>query len=198
LATGTLIVGLAAAAGPTRSAPLMIPETPYKYTVLDQDVATALQEFGSNLNVKVNVSQEVRGRIQGRLPELPARVFLDHIASLFNLQWYYDGLVLYVTAAREAQSRLLVLAPISFDDFKISLRTFGIADERYIVKPAPNDGLVLVVGPPRFVTLAEQTLVGLVAEAQARPKRGAVRASSGDVLIFRGSQLTVVQNGRPK
>ncbi|WP_342724025.1 hypothetical protein AAFG07_33805 [Bradyrhizobium sp. B097] len=102
----------------TLGAPLTLPSTPYSYTVLDQDLATALQEFGHNRNIRVNVSTEVKGRIRGRLPELPPGEFLDRLINLYDLQWYHDGRVLYISDAHEAQSRLLILNPISFDAFK--------------------------------------------------------------------------------
>jgi len=184
----------------TLGAPLSLPSTPYSYTVLDQDLSAALQEFGSNLNVKVNVSTEVKGRIRGRMPDLPPREFLDRLTKLYNLQWYYDGLVLYVTAAKEAQSRLLVLAPISFDAFKSALNALNISDDRFVVKPAPGNGLVLASGPPRFIALAEQTLNGLVAEAQARPRTVNVEKPPREsvLMLFRGSSTMVIRDGRPE
>jgi type II secretory pathway component GspD/PulD (secretin) len=181
-------------------APLSLPLTPYSYTVLDQELSAALQEFGSNLNIKVNVSSEVKGRIRGRMPDLPPREFLDHLTKLYNLQWYYDGLVLYVTAAKEAQSRLLVLAPISFDAFKSALDTLNISDDRFVVKPAPGNGLVLISGPPRFIALAEQILSGLVAEAQARPRTVNIEKPPQEtvLMLFRGSSTMVIRDGRPE
>ncbi|WID99976.1 type III secretion protein (plasmid) [Bosea vestrisii] len=166
--------------------------------VLDQELSSALQEFGSNLNLKVNVSSEVKGRIRGRMPELQPREFLDHLAKLYNLQWYFDGIVLYVTTAKESQSRLLVLAPISFDTFKGTLDALSISDDRFVVRPAPGNGLVLTSGPPRFVALAEQTLNGLVAEAQARPRAIEVQRPPQDsvLTLFRGASTTVLRNGR--
>ncbi|NOJ43844.1 secretin N-terminal domain-containing protein [Bradyrhizobium australiense] len=181
------------------AAPLSLPSAPYSYTVLDQDLSAALLEFGNNLNIRVNVSAEVKGRIRGRMPDLPPREFLDRLTNLYNLQWYYDGLVLYVSAANEAQSRLLVLKPISFDAFKAALDALNISDERYLVRPAPGDGLVLVSGPPRFIALLEQTLNGLVAEAQTRPHAAVEKRPRESVLkLFRGSSTTVVRDGRPE
>lgn len=181
-----------------QSAPLSLPDTPYNYTVLDQELSNALQEFGSNLNLKVNVSSEVKGRIRGRMPELRPREFLDHLAKLYNLQWYFDGLVLYVTAAKEAQSRLLVLAPISFETFRDTLEALNISDDRFVVRPAPGNGLVLTSGPPRFIALAEQILNGLVAEAQARPRPIDVQRPPQDtvLMLFRGTSASIVRNGR--
>ncbi|MGY3610648.1 MULTISPECIES: secretin N-terminal domain-containing protein [unclassified Bradyrhizobium] len=180
-------------------APLSLPSAPYSYTVLDQDLPAALLEFGNNLNIRVNVSTEVKGRIRGRMPDLPPREFLDRLTNLYNLQWYYDGIVLYVSAANEAQSRLLVLKPISFDAFKAALDALNISDDRYLVRPAPGDGLVLVSGPPRFIALLDQTLNGLVAEAQARPHTAVEKQPRESVLkLFRGSSTTVVRDGRPE
>ncbi|WP_245471957.1 secretin N-terminal domain-containing protein [Bradyrhizobium nanningense] len=180
------------------AASLSLPSAPYSYTVLDQDLSAALQEFGNNLNIRVNVSADVRGRIRGRMPDLPPREFLDRLTALYNLQWYYDGLVLYISAAHEAQSRLIVLNPISFDVLKSALDALNISDERYIVKPAPGEGLILASGPPRFVALVDQTLKGLVAEAQAR--RGPVAAERPQhesvLMLFRGSSSTVFRDGR--
>ncbi|TJV92009.1 MAG: nodulation protein NolW, partial [Mesorhizobium sp.] len=78
-------------------------------------------------------------------------------------QWYYDGLVLYVSAAQESQTRMLLMTSIRFDAFKGALDKLDISDERYVVKPVPGNGLVFVSGPPRFVALVEQTFNGLVA-----------------------------------
>ncbi|MCA6116465.1 nodulation protein NolW [Bradyrhizobium sp. WSM 1738] len=186
----------------THAAQLKLPDTTYTYTVINQDLSAALQEFGSNLNIKVNVSQEVRSRIQGRLPDLPPLAFLNRLAALYNLEWYYDGQVLHVTSARESQSRLLVPGPVPFERLASTLAAFDVADERYAVRPAPNTQLVLVTGPPRFVALVEQTLNGLIAEEQARPKPAEARVGPPPspretfLTVFRGSQTTIFRNGR--
>lgn len=195
-AGGFICLGMVSALG----APLSLPSAPYSYTVLDQDLSAALQEFGNNLNIRVNVSTEVKGRIRGRMPDLPPREFLERLTNLYNLQWYYDGLVLYISAAHEAQSRLMVLSPISFDAFKTALDALNISDERYIVKPAPGDGLVLASGPPRFIALVDQTLKGLVAEAQARRNPAAAEGPPRDsvLMLFRGSSSVVIRDGRPE
>ena len=144
-----LLLLLPVALAPTgvAAARLELPETPYNYTIIDQDLAAALHEFGSNLNIKVNVSPEVRGRIQGRLPEMSPRAYLDRLSALYNFDWYYDGLVLHITSAREAQSRLLVLSPLSFDHLRHALDVLGVSDSRYVARPAPGNGLALVAGP---------------------------------------------------
>ncbi|MDX8461287.1 nodulation protein NolW [Mesorhizobium sp. VK23B] len=182
----------------TLAAPLSLPSTPYRYTVLDQDLSAALREFGNNLNVDVDVSSEVKGRIRGRMPSMSPRAFLDRLTDLYDLQWYYDGLVLHVTAAKEAQTRMLVLTSVRFEVFKAALDELGISDERYVVRPAPGKGLVMVSGPPRFIVLVEQTYNGLVAEAQARPHDTGTPPKETELMLFRGSSTVVVRDGRPE
>lgn len=182
----------------THGVPLSLSSTPYRYTVLDQDLSAALQEFGNNMNLRVNISAEVKGRIRGNMPDLPPREFLDRLANLYGLQWYYDGLVLYVSAAKEAQTRMLVLTSIRFDAFKGALDELEISDDRYLVRPAPGNGLVLVSGPPRFTALVEQTFNGLVAEAQAQPRALETPPRESVLTLFRGSSTMVVRNGLPE
>jgi hypothetical protein len=155
---------------PAPGAPLKLPDGVYNYTVIDQDIVAALQAFGSNLNLKINISPEVSGRIQGKWPEVSPRKFLDWLSGQGNFEWYFDGRVLHFSAVKEAQTRLFVLPPITLDQFQKALDALGVSDDRYRVESAPGNALVKVSGPPRFVALAEQTLNGLTAEARTRPK----------------------------
>ncbi|MGZ2403021.1 secretin N-terminal domain-containing protein [Rhizobium ruizarguesonis] len=177
-----------------QSASLSLPSAPYRYAVLDQELAAALQEFGNNLKIKISISGEVKGRIRGRMPDLPPGAFLDRLTDLYNLQWYFDGLELYVTSANEVQTRMLVLTPMHFDALKAALDELNISDERYVVRAAPGNALVMVCGPPRFVALVEQTFNGLL--AQARSEADVKKPPEESVLLlFRGSSTTVIRDG---
>ncbi|AGS25359.1 nodulation protein NolW [Rhizobium etli] len=198
ICTKFLFVGVFFSTGvhATLGAPLSLPSASYRYTVLDQDLSAALQEFGSNLNINVSISAEVKGRIRGRMPSLPPREFLDRLTGLYDLQWYYDGLVLYVSTAKEAQTRMLVLTSMPFEALKAALDELEISDERYVVRPAPGKGLVMVSGPPRFISLVEQTYNGLA--AQARPRAAETPSRETELLLFRGSSTVVVRDGQPQ
>jgi type III secretion protein C len=191
-----IVLALAALATGAEAAPLALPAAPYRYTVIDQDLTAALQEFGSNVGVRVNISPEVRGRVQGPFPELTARAFLDRLLSTYNLDAYYDGAVLHVTSSKEVESRLLVLGVVPYDRFNTTLKAFQIIDERHTVQRAPDVGVALASGPPRFVALVEQTLSSLTAEEQARPKREAAPKVESTISVFRGSQAQVLRNGQ--
>jgi len=205
LALCAILLGSSVASGSGGvAAPLTLPDTLYRYTVIDQDLAAALQEFGANLGLKVSISPEVKGRIQGRIPDGTPRAFLDRLAAIYNLEWYYDGGVLFITSAKENRTQLLVLNPIGFDAFASALDALRINDSRFPLRTTPGKNVAMVSGPPRFVALVEQTLAGLAAEKPECPKPSIQTAtpripSRGSVLtIYRGSGTTFIRDGRPE
>ena len=180
------IIAVLAAAG-AAAAPLDLPESPYRYTVIDQDLRSVLQEFGANLGVRMDISAPVQGRVHGRLPELSPRGFLDHLGAKFEFDWYFDGHVLHISAAEENQSRLVDLASVPFDELRQSLEALEIWDERFVVRPHAGAGLAAVSGPPRYLALIEETIAALSGSRVAPP------APSGTLTIYRGAQTSVLQ-----
>lgn len=203
LCAALLVSSVASGSGGV-AAPLTLPDIPYRYTVIDQDLAAALQEFGANLGLKVSISPEVKGRIQGRIPDGTPQAFLDRLAAIYNLEWYYDGGVLFITSAKENRTQLLVLNPIGFDAFASALDALRITDSRFPLRTTPGKNVAMVSGPPRFVALVEQTLAGLAAEKPDCPKPSLQTAtpripSRATVLtVYRGSGTTFIRDGRPE
>ena len=156
----TLCVALLAP-GASLAQDVLDSDEPYRYTVIDQSLRAALENFGSNLGVPVDIADGVEGRLSGDLPEAPPRAFLDRLARLYNFTYYYDGRVLNVTPSSANESRLLELDRVDFASLEATLEALGISDERFMVRPAQNGTVALVNGPPRYVALVEATLTAL-------------------------------------
>ena len=170
------------------------PSAPYTYVVVDQDLRTVLQEFGTNLGLRVAVSDAVQGRVRGRLPALPPRQFLDHLAQVYGLDWYYDGLVLSVSAASEATTRLLPLQGIALGELESGLRSADVLDPRFPIRPGPTPGLVQASGPPRYLDLVQRSLAAMVADRPppASPAK-AEPAPLTKIVIYRGASASAVE-----
>ena len=149
-------------------------DEPYDYLIVDQDLRGVLLAFGANLGIRIQLSDEINGQVHGDLPELPAGQFLESLGQRFGFDWYYDGDVLYVTEASEAQARMLVLGSVAFPDLESELASLGLLDDRYPLRHSSDSNLALVSGPPRYVALIEETLTALS------------RQASGEVVVFRG------------
>ncbi|MDG3398467.1 EscC/YscC/HrcC family type III secretion system outer membrane ring protein, partial [Vibrio parahaemolyticus] len=69
------------------------PEQPFRYYADNDSLKDLLNNFGANYRISVSVSDKVNDRVSGRFtPEDPAE-FLDYLAQVYNLMWYFDGAV---------------------------------------------------------------------------------------------------------
>ena len=148
-------------AGP---APAGIPpwtDQAYPYVVVDQDLVAVLTEFGQHMGTPVQISDDVHGRVIGRIPPLPPRAFLDRLAAQYGFNWYYDGATLAIAANSELVQRTIPLGKASFDALNADLDRLGISDSRYVLRHAEGSDLVMVAGPPRYAELVQQTVDSL-------------------------------------
>ncbi|WP_104027805.1 type III secretion system outer membrane ring subunit SctC [Vibrio jasicida] len=164
------------AALPLHASELNWPDQPFRYYADNDSLKELLNNFGANYRVSVSVSDKVNDRVSGRFtPEDPAE-FLDYLAQVYNLMWYFDGAVLHVYKATETRSRLLQLELLTARELRSTLISTGIWDSRYGWRAAENKGLVYLAGPPRYVDLVVQT-------AEALESRLVQKSNSTDELF---------------
>jgi type III secretion protein C len=144
------------------------PPGPYKYLVIDQDIKDVLTEFGRNIGVPVEVSDQVKGRLRGRLPVATANQFLNKLCESYGLVWYFDGATLHINAKTEVKTELIDIGRLPSKQLTTRLNALGIADPRFPVRTTPNGGVVSVSGPPSYIALVRQTLTAMARASSAR------------------------------
>lgn len=165
------------------------PHMTYDYVVVDQDLRAVLQQFGSNVGLRVVVSEAVQGRVRGRLPPLPPRQFLDHLSQAYGLDWFFDGAVLAVSASSETETRFLALQGLDARGLEDGLRAADLLEPRFAVRPGPGPETAMVSGPPRYVKLVQEAAGALA----GRPAAAQAPAGSVIVTVFRGASAAKVQ-----
>ena len=113
----------------------------------------ALESFGVAQGMSVVMSKQVTGTLSGDFKRLPPQEFLNRIATIHNMIWYYDGAALYVYGSGEIVSSLFDLRFMKADEVRAMLRELGLEDERYPIRTAQDGEMMLVAGPPRYVVL---------------------------------------------
>jgi type II secretory pathway component GspD/PulD (secretin) len=159
------------------------PAGPYKYMVIDQDVKGVLTEFGRNIGIPIDLSDQIKGRLRGRLGGAPAREFLDKLCESYGLVWYFDGAVLHVNARSEMRTELVSVGRLSPEEVSEKLAALGISDSRFPVRSTQDTRVVAVSGPPPFLSLVRQTLSRL---APPFPVREDSHGDEIRVRVFRG------------
>ena len=142
--------------GATNSIPWRVPN--YSLTARSMDVRQAFDTFGVAEGIPVVMSDAVRGAISGAFKDMPAQEFLDRLATVNNLTWYYDGAAIYVTGTGEMLSTLIDLRYMKAGEVRAMLGELGVEDARFPIKTASNDELIMVSGPPRYVTLVAEMI----------------------------------------
>ncbi|VEG97261.1 AscC protein [Aeromonas encheleia] len=144
---------------------------PYSYVAEGESLRDVLVNFGANYEVSVVVSDKVNDQVNGQFEHDEPLAFLQQLASLYNLVWYYDGNVLYVFKNSEVQSRLINLEQTGAAELKQALQRAGIWEPRFGWRPDADNRLVYVSGPPRYLELIEQTAVALEQQSQLRSEK---------------------------
>ncbi len=170
-----------------QAANLPLADRPYSYTVLDQDLRDTLRQFGANNNLRVNLTDQVQGRVRGRLGKLTPRAFLDRLASEYGFDWFYDGFTLYVSAVGESVNRMVPTNGATPSQMDASLQALGIADTRFTMRPLQSQNVVMVAGPPRFVELVQQAAAAFAPKDEQKPPvASAAGTGARSVVIYRG------------
>jgi len=173
-----IAAALAWFSAPLRAAEPRWPPGPYQYLVIDQDIREVLTEFGRHIDAPVDVSEEVNGRLRGRLPGATAKEFLNKLCESYGLVWYFDGTTLHVNANTEVKTVLIKMDGRSPDQLTVRLDALGIADPRFPVRGTPAGDIVSVSGPPSFVALVRQTLTAM-ASADLTPAVASTQVRTG-------------------
>lgn len=146
--------------GSETNAVTSIPWKAPRYSLVAQtmNIRQALESFGSAQGISVVMSKAVAGTFSGTFSNIPAAEFLDRISTSHNLIWYYDGAALYVYGSGEVATILLDLKYMKAGEVRSLIRDLGVEDSRFPIKTASNDELIMVSGPPRYVTLVAETI----------------------------------------
>ncbi|ARB28097.1 type III secretion protein [Pseudomonas tolaasii] len=158
---------------------------PYAYVLVDQDVRSALEEFGHNLDVPLVLSDKVRGKARSTIRAATAGEFLQTLCSTNGLTWYFDGNLLYLNASDEITTKLFKASALNLDQLQAYLNNLDVFGQQLSMRNGPEGDEVFVSGPPPYLALVQQHVDHL------QPVRVAAPVARGQgVRVFRGAQVS--------
>ncbi|WP_163834355.1 type III secretion system outer membrane ring subunit SctC [Spartinivicinus ruber] len=135
---------------------------PFSYVARGQSLGEILTSFASSYSIPVVISDAVNDTVNGELKQETPVAFLDYLAKVYNLTWYFDGHILYIYKTNETKSKLIKLTSfLNANQLKHYLNKLGIWDRRFNWRVIPSKDLVYVAGPPRYVELVSETVAAL-------------------------------------
>ncbi|KHK49856.1 ATP-dependent helicase HrpA [Ralstonia sp. A12] len=191
-----VVVAVLSLAGSAAAAVIPWQSQRFEYAADRKDVKDVLRDLGASQHVMTWISPQVEGSVTGNFNEAPQK-FLDRMAATFGFAWYYDGAVLRVTGANEAQSATIALQRASTAQVKRALTRLGVTDPRFPVLYDEETGSVVVSGPPRLVELV-QDIARLIDRGREDANRTVVRTfplryawATDHTMVVDGQSVTI-------
>lgn len=158
------------------------PEGTLKYVVLNQNLKDVFQRFASHLNVPVSLNKRVsHHEVDGRIPAMHAREFLEWLCKRHSLIWYFDGTVLNIEPTSDYRQRALASHGLSETAVLERLELLDAADSRFTVRSAKDKSRLIVDGPSSFAVQVHRVVSQLAIElAEAQPAKTKDRLSVGE------------------
>ncbi len=129
----------------------------YAYSADNTPLSVILQDFASSHGVDANVTGLPDTFVTARLRSDNAEAFLNRLALEYHFQWFVYNNTLYVSPQSEQTSRRLKISPDAAPDIKQALQGVGLLEPRFGWGELPDEGVVLVTGPPKYVDLIAES-----------------------------------------
>jgi type III secretion protein C len=132
----------------------------FSYMTRGQSLRDFLRHFGSSQGLTVVVDPAVEGSVVGNYNVMPQNM-MEMLSVQHGLIWYYDGNILYVYQAGQAQSQTIRLNYGTVAQFRQTLVRLNVPDKRYPIKYDAETNTALVSGPKRYVDLINEVAQSL-------------------------------------
>ncbi|MCT2386024.1 type III secretion system outer membrane ring subunit SctC [Erwinia pyrifoliae] len=131
-------------------------EQSYAYSADRTPLSTVLQDFADGHSVDLQLGNVEDAEVTAKIRADNASAFLDRLALEHHFQWFVYNNTLYVSPQDEQSSERLEISPDAAPDIKQALSGIGLLDPRFGWGELPDDGVVLVTGPPQYLELVKR------------------------------------------
>lgn len=169
--------------------------TAYAYDARQTDLATALKDFAKEFGIGLDMAP-IQGTLDGRIRAQNPQEFLDRLGQEHHFQWFVYNETLYISPTSEQTSARIEVSPEAVDDLQQALSDVGLLDKRFGWGALPDEGVVLVRGPAKYVDFVRNYSKKVEAPEKAEKQDIVVLplkyANAADRTIrYRDQQLTV-------
>lgn len=125
----------------------------YAYSADNTPLGVILEDFADSFGVTLYESPLPDANVTGKLRSDSPEAFLNRLALEYRFQWFVYNDTLYVSEQSAQVSRRLEISPEAATDIKQALKGVGLLDPRFGWGELPDEGMVLVTGPPEYVAM---------------------------------------------
>lgn len=172
------------------------PDAPYSYFAENVPLERVLGDFAAGFSLTLSMQPGVGGAVNGRFTTRNPSEFIGRLGGVYGFTWFTHAGTLYVTKASDVMTRSIPLPAASIAQMRNALADLGVLDARFGWGELPDQGVVLVSGPPNYVSLVEATVKQLPPGASAQQVMVfRLRHASAEDRTIQYRDRTLVQPG---
>ncbi|KRP62522.1 type III secretion system outer membrane ring subunit SctC [Pseudomonas trivialis] len=130
--------------------------TAYAYEAEHKPVRDVLEDFAQTFGTQLQIDGLLDGTVNGKIRANTPQSMLDRLAVEHRFQWYLYNNTLYISTLDLQESARLEVSAETVADLKRALTDIGLLDSRFGWGELPDDGVVLVSGPKRYIDQIKQ------------------------------------------
>ncbi|KQM52836.1 secretin [Pseudomonas sp. Leaf15] len=130
--------------------------TAYAYEAQHKPLREVLEDFAQTFGIQLQVEGLLDGTVNGKIRANTPQSLLDRLGVEHRFQWYLYNNTLYISTLDQQESARLEVSSETISDLKQALTDIGLLDSRFGWGELPEDGVVLVSGPRRYIEQIKQ------------------------------------------
>ena len=130
----------------------------YAHYANNEPLADVLHHFAADQKIPIVVSEKITDKVNANFQNMPPAEFLNRLADIYDLVWFYDGHSLYVSHLSESESRIIPLKNLDAAIAREQLQELGLWNPKFNWRAAPRSQIVYISGSPPYVKLIEVTI----------------------------------------
>ena len=162
LVVSGLALALACGQRAATAGPAPWPDAAFSYYAEGQPLSKVLSDFAASFNLTLQLSSPVNDKVTGRFNVKNPSEFIERLTGTYGLQWFTHAGVLHVSRSQDMVVKSLPSTSLSAGaNIRQVLASLGVLEPRFGWGELPEQGVVVISGPPAYVSLIESTLKAL-------------------------------------
>jgi type III secretion protein C len=135
---------------------------PFSFYAERKPLKTVLREFAAAFSLSVQMPDDLSGSVNGRFSTSSPTEFIDRLGSTYGFVWFTHAGTLFISRTQDMVVRSIAGGATGpGNKLKQVLTDLKVLDPRFGWGDLPDQGIVIVSGPPAYVQLVESTIKAL-------------------------------------
>ncbi|MEN9774552.1 MAG: hypothetical protein RL322_1622 [Pseudomonadota bacterium] len=138
------------------------PEAEFSYYADRSSLRRVLLDFAASFNLTLESTIALNDSVNGRFNTPSPTAFINRLGGTYGFVWFTHAGRLHISSARDIQVKPIYVPSVtSADRLRQLLASLGVLETKFGWGALPEQGTIVLSGPPAYVELVERTIRAL-------------------------------------